>query len=77
LWLANHGIAETESDLRALIAGASAVIDEPISFLLPIRQASLFEWCISEGLRVVKPMVLMAKGEYHQPGGAWFPSVSY
>ncbi len=77
LWLANHGIAETESDLKSLIAGASAMIDGPISFLLPVRQASLFQWCISEGLRVVKPMLLMAKGEYHQPEGAWFPSVSY
>ncbi|MBL6080303.1 GNAT family N-acetyltransferase [Belnapia sp. T18] len=77
LWLANHGIAETEADMRALIAGTSALTGEPISFLLPVRQASLFQWCICEGFRVVKPMLLMSKGEYVEPNGVWFPSVSY
>jgi predicted N-acetyltransferase YhbS len=76
-WLANHGAAETESDIRALIAGAAAASTEPVSFLLPVRQASLFRWCLSEGMRVVKPMTLMAMGEYRDPGGAWFPSVFY
>jgi hypothetical protein len=27
----------------------------------PVRQASLFRWCLSEGMRVVKPMALMTK----------------
>jgi len=77
-WLANHGVAETEGDMRALIAGAAAAArPEPVSFLLPVRQASLFRWCLSEGMRVVKPMTLMAMGEYREPRGVWFPSVFY
>lgn len=63
--------------MRALIAGTSASTGEPISFLLPVPQASLFQWCIGEGFRVVKPMLLMSKGEYAEPYGTWFPSVSY
>ena len=43
----------------------------------PILYADLFRWCLSEGLRVVKPMSLMATGEYHEPQGAWYPSVIY
>ena len=77
-WLANHGVAETEADMRALIAGAAAAASpEPVSFLLPVRQASLFRWCLAEGMRVVKPMTLMVKGDYREPGGVWFPSVFY
>ena len=76
-WLANHGVAETEADMKALIAGAAAASPEPASFLLPVRQASLFRWCLSEGMRVVKPMTLMAMGDYWEPSGVWFPSVFY
>lgn len=76
-WPMNHGIATTESDMRALIAGAAAESPEPVSFLLPVRQASLFRWCLGQGLRVVKPMTLMAIGEYQEPSGIWFPSVFY
>ena len=76
-WQLNHGLAETEADMGALIAGASAASDEPVALLLPIRQASLFRWCLAEGLRIVKPMLLMTTGFYQEPAGAWFPSVFY
>ena len=76
-WQLNHGVAETDADMCALISGASAASDEPVSFLLPIRQASLFRWCLAEGLRIVKPMLLMGTGFYQEPAGAWFPSVFY
>jgi hypothetical protein len=60
--------------MRALIAGAAAAASpEPVSFLLPVRQASLFRWCLAEGMRVVKPMTLMAVGEYREPRGVWSP----
>jgi hypothetical protein len=47
--------------------------------LLPIRNASLFRWALSEGLRVLKPMTLMSMGKYNKPrlAGTWFPSVAY
>ncbi len=74
---AAYGVAETEDDMRALILGALADGEEPASFLLPTRQAGLFRWCLSEGLRVVKPMTYMTIGEYREPDGCWIPSVLY
>jgi GNAT superfamily N-acetyltransferase len=76
-WLTNHGVAETEADMRALIAGAAAASAGPVSLLLPVRQASLSRWCLGEGMRAVKPMTLMAMGACQEPRGCWFPSVFY
>ena len=76
-WQANHGVAETVEDMRALISGAAAASSEPVAFLLPARQAGLFRWCLSEGIRAVKPMTLMALGDYSEPKGSHFPSVFY
>lgn len=76
-WGAAHGVAESEDDMRALILGGAAAVSRPLSLLLPIREASLFRWLLAEGLRVVKPMTLMAMGEYHEPRASWFPSVLY
>lgn len=77
LWLMNHGVAETEGDMRALMAGAGTMSSGPISFLLPTRQASLFRWCLGDGMRAIKPMTLMAMGQYQEPRGSHFPSVLY
>jgi hypothetical protein len=76
-WLANHGVAETESDMQALIVGAAAASDQPLSFLLPTRQAVLFRWCLDQGMRALKPMTLMTIGEYRAPSGCYMPSVFY
>ena len=76
-WIQNHGMAETEADLKALILGAGAASSEPIEFLFPIRQAGLFRWLLGEGLKIVKPMTLMARGWYQEPRLPWFPTVSY
>jgi GNAT superfamily N-acetyltransferase len=76
-WLMNHGVAETEQDMRELIAGAASMSSEPVSFLLPTRQASFFRWCLGEGMRVVKPTTLMTMGTYQEPRGCYFPSVLY
>jgi hypothetical protein len=59
----------------ALIAGTLAQGDDSASFLLPIRQAGLFRWCLREGLRALKPMTYMSVGEYAEPKGSWIPSV--
>jgi hypothetical protein len=50
---------------------------DPIDILLPIRHVELFRWALSAGLRVVKPMNLMALRDYREPAGAWFPSVLF
>jgi GNAT superfamily N-acetyltransferase len=74
---AAHGVAETEDDLCSLIAGTLAASEEPASFLVPTRQADLFRWCLSQGMRPVKPMTYMTIGEYREPDGGWIPSVVY
>lgn len=76
-WPLNHAVAEGDEDMQALLAGAAAATETPLSFLLPTRQAGLFRWCLSRGLRVVKPMTLMAMGEYREPRGSFYPSVGY
>ncbi len=76
-WPLNHGVAETEEGMKALLLGAGAVSGESLSFLLPVRQAGIFRWCLSEGLRVIKPMTLMAMGDYREPNGCYFVSVLY
>jgi hypothetical protein len=75
-WPMGHGVAEEEEDMRALLLGAAAEVPEPLSLLVPIR-AGLFRWCLAEGFKFVKPMNLMARGEYQEPRGSWFPSVIY
>jgi GNAT superfamily N-acetyltransferase len=76
-WLANHGVAETDEDMQALLLATPRIAKQPISFLMPIRRASLFRWCLSQGFRAIKPQTLMTIGEYREPHGSYFPSVSY
>jgi GNAT superfamily N-acetyltransferase len=77
-WALNHAIAESEEDMRALLTGAGNLSDsQPLSFLLPTRQTDLFRWCLKKGMRVIKPMTLMAMGEYKEPHGCYLPSVGY
>jgi predicted N-acetyltransferase YhbS len=75
-WPMSHGVAETNEDMQALLLGAASQIDGPILLLVPLH-SSLFRWALDQGLRAVKPMNLMARGEYQEPRGAWFPSVIY
>jgi predicted N-acetyltransferase YhbS len=74
-WPLNHAVAETEEDMRSLLLGAGSL--SPISFLLPTRQTSLFRWYLKHGMRMIKPLTLMAMGEYHEPRGCYLPSVGY
>ena len=70
-----HAVAETNSDLQALIANAPAFLGPGI--IVPTRNAKLFRWCLENGLRVVEPMTLMTRGLYNEPKGAYLPSVLY
>lgn len=76
-WPLNHGVGRTETDLRDLLTAASAASSEPLMLLAPIRRAEFFRWCLASGLRVVKPMTLMAMCDYREPAGAFYPSVGY
>ena len=75
-WPMAYGVAENEEAMKALLLGAAAALDQPIAFLVPL-QSGLFRWCREQGLRAVKPMNVMALGEYQEPQGSWFPSVLY
>ena len=75
-WLMNHGVATNDDDMEALLRGAAAAVEEPLSFQVPLR-SRLFSWCLEHGLRFVKPVNLMARGAYQEPQGVWFPSVLY
>jgi hypothetical protein len=77
LWLVNHGVAESDGDMISLILGAARLIPDRLSFLLPVRQARLFRWCLDAGFEAAKPMTLMSMGEYREPEGSYLPSVFY
>ena len=70
-----HSVGETNEDLQALIAAAEQ-FGGP-GFLVPIRNAELFRWCLERGLRVVQLMTLMRVGFYQEPSGSWMPSILY
>jgi predicted N-acetyltransferase YhbS len=70
-----HAVGESNADLQALIANANAF--EGPGILVPTRNAPLFRWCLEHGLRVVQPMTLMTIGLYHEPQGAYLPSILY
>jgi GNAT superfamily N-acetyltransferase len=74
-WVDNHGVAETDEDMQALLLGAAQSM--PISFFVPLRRANFFRWCIAQGFRAVRPMTLMTIGAYCEPKGSYFPSVQY
>lgn len=76
-WPRNHAVAKTEEDMKALLLGAVSMNSEPLSLLLPVRQASLFRWCLDQGFRAVLPMTLMAMGKYQEPDGCYIPSILY
>jgi predicted N-acetyltransferase YhbS len=75
-WHAGHAVALTEEDLKALVIGAAAKWNE-LAFLIPTRQANLFRWCLGQGLRVERPMLLMSLGEYQEPACPWLPSLMF
>jgi predicted N-acetyltransferase YhbS len=77
MWPLNHAVAETETDMYALLAGAGTQCTEPLSFILPTRQAGLFRRLLKDGMKVIKPMTIMSMGEYHEPRGCFLPSVGY
>jgi GNAT superfamily N-acetyltransferase len=70
-----HAVGETNEDLQALIATATAFQGPGI--LVPTRNAALFRWCLENGLRVVQPMTLMTVGLYNEPVGAYLPSILF
>ncbi len=74
-WQMGYGVAVDEDAMKAMLLGA-AKGDEPVALLVPLR-SGLHGWALEEGMRAVKPMNVMARGEYREPRGSYFPSVLY
>jgi GNAT superfamily N-acetyltransferase len=74
-WQMGYGVAVDEDAMKAMLLGA-AKGDEPVALLVPLR-SGLHGWALDEGMRAVKPMNVMARGEYREPRGSYFPSVLY
>lgn len=72
-----HGVAATEEDMKALLLGMQTFRDEPFSFIVSLHKASFWRWCLSEGLKAVKPLTLMALGQYREPQGLYLPSAAW
>jgi predicted N-acetyltransferase YhbS len=70
-----HTVGESNDDIKALISAAESFSGP--GFLLPMRNAELFQWCLAQGLRVMQTMTLMSRGQYNEPAGAFLPSVLY
>jgi predicted N-acetyltransferase YhbS len=70
-----HAVAETNLDMKALIASAREFGGSGI--LVPTRNADLFRWCLNKGLRVVEPMTLMTMGLYNEPVGSYLCSIAF
>jgi len=70
-----YAVAETNRDLQALISAAEQFLGPGI--LVPTRNASLFRWCLEQGLRIVEPATLMTTGLYNEPAGSYLPSISF
>ena len=70
-----HAVGETTEDLKALVVRAETISGP--GFLVPVRNTELLRWCLEHGAQIVQPMTLMSVGDYHDPQGAFLPSVLY
>jgi hypothetical protein len=70
-----HTVAESNDDLKALIAAAAEFAGP--GFLLPTRNSEVFRWCLEQGLRVTQPLTLMSIGLYNEPRAAFLPSILF
>ena len=72
----HHAVAESNDDLKALIASAAAFAGP--GFFVPSRNGELFRWCLNHGLKVVTQGTLMTIGLYNEPtNGVYLPSILY
>lgn len=71
------GVAETPDDLETLLLALGATAPAALRLNVPTRDARLFRWCLDQGLRLERPLTLMARGWYQAPRGPYFPSGYY
>lgn len=71
-----HGVAESDDDMLALLAGCGANVPDAVSFV-PLRSGELYRKGLAAGHRNQKVMNLMALGPYEEPRGTFCPSVMF
>lgn len=74
--LFGHGVAESDDDMLALLAGLGTRMPEAQAFV-PIRNGELYRRALAAGHRNSKVMNLMALGPYEEPQGSYCPSVLF
>jgi predicted N-acetyltransferase YhbS len=70
-----HAAAETNDDLKALVAGASQILGP--GFFVPTCNGELLRWLLGAGMRAAWPATLMSRGPYQPPAGAFLPSIAF
>jgi predicted N-acetyltransferase YhbS len=75
LGFGGHAVADNTQDLQALIAQA-ADIRGP-GFFVPVRNSALLAWLLAQGFRMLWPALLMTRGPYTEPRGAYLPAISF
>lgn len=70
-----HSVALDNDALIAMISAAPEIGGPGL--LLPSRNGEVFRWCLENGLRIIQPMTLMARGFYQEPNGAYLCSILY
>ena len=70
-----HAAAICNEAIYALLGAAQEFSLSGV--LIPTRNAALFRWCLSHGMRIKAPSTLMARGWYHEPEGAFLPSALF
>lgn len=68
-----HTVAEEDEDAEALLSVADE-FHEP-GVLLPAKRGELVRWALGQGMRIVQPLTLMARGYYEEPRGVFMPSI--
>src|SRR5919198_2201361 len=69
-----HAVAESNEDLKALIANASAILGP--GFFVPARNHELISWLLQNGFQIGWPANLMRVGPYQEPFTPFLPSLA-
>jgi hypothetical protein len=75
LGFVGHAVAQTTDDLKALIAGAPAILGA--GFFVPTRNGDLLRWLLAGGMHAAWSATLMSLGPYQAPAGAFLPSIAF
>jgi hypothetical protein len=70
-----HAVANTNEDLKALIANASTILGP--GFFAPARNYEVINWLLENGFQIGWPANLMTIGPYQEPPTPFIPSLAY